>query len=103
MPSPLASLEPPVPCARCLKKVPAIKWGDLCPDCRTDLARRAMPIARSLSLVSALLVVGYAWLRIPLGPATRVWVAAIAIATYFLTRKIVTQLVVEYRRNRPMP
>jgi hypothetical protein len=102
MPSPLASLEPPVPCARCLKKVPAIKWGDLCPDCRADLARRARPIARSISLLSALLVVGYAWLRIPLGPVTRVWVAGIAIATYFLVRKIVTQLVVEYRRNKPM-
>jgi hypothetical protein len=48
------------------------------------------------------LVVGYAWLRIPLGPVTRVWVAGIAIATYFLVRKIVTQLVVEYRRNKPM-
>ena len=101
MPSPLASLEPPVPCARCLKKVPAIKWGDLCADCRADLARGAMPIARSLSLLSALLVVAYAWLRSPLGPSTRIWVAAIAIGTYFLVRKIVTQLVVEYRRNKP--
>jgi hypothetical protein len=103
MPSPLASLEPPVPCARCRKKVPAIKWGDLCPECRADLERRAMPIARSISLLSALLVVGYAWLRIPLGPVTRIWVAGIAIATYFLVRKIVTQFVVEYRRNKPSP
>ena len=103
MPSPLASLEPPVPCARCLKKVPAIKWGDLCPDCRADLARRAMQIARGFSLLSAVLVVGYAWLRIPMGPSTRIWVAGIAIGAYFLTRKIVTQLVVEYRRNKPSP
>ena len=101
MPSLLASAEPPAPCARCLKKAPGIKWGDLCPDCQAELRRRASPLARGISLVASLLVVGYAWLFIPLTPISRVWVAASAIATYFLARKIVSQLAVEYFRNKP--
>ena len=95
----LASLEPPAPCARCEKRVPGVKWGDLCPDCKAELGRRAMPLARIISFASALLVIGYAWLRIPLKPVTRLWVAAIAIATYFLVRKIVTQIAIEVLRK----
>jgi Zn finger protein HypA/HybF involved in hydrogenase expression len=99
MPSPLASLEPPVPCARCLRKIPRLKWGDLCPDCEAQLRARAIPAARSISMGAALLVVGYALFRIPLGPASRVWVAAVAIGTYFLVRKIVLQVAVEVLRK----
>jgi hypothetical protein len=99
MPSSLASGEPPVPCARCLRKVPLIRWGDLCPDCRDELRRRASPIARRISLFAALLVIAYAWFQIPLGPASRVWVAGIAIATYFLVRRIATQILMEVLRK----
>jgi hypothetical protein len=101
MRSRLASLEPPAPCARCETRVPGLRWGDLCPDCQAQLKRRAIPLARVISLGSALLVIGYAWLRIPLGPVSRIWVAAIALATMFLVRKIVTQVAVEYLRNKP--
>ena len=101
MPSLLASVEPPAPCARCLKKTPGLKWGDLCSDCQADLARRARPLARGISLLAALLVVGYARLRITLTPGNRVWVAACAVATYFLVRRIVSQIAVELLRNRP--
>jgi hypothetical protein len=99
MRSSLASLEPPAPCARCQKRVPGVKWGDWCPDCQAELRRRATPIARRISLLSALLVIAYAWLRIPLGPLTRVWLAAIVIATYFLVRKIATQITMEVLRK----
>jgi len=95
----LASLEPPAPCARCQTRVPGIKWGDLCPECLAELKRRASPVARYISLGAALLVIGYAWLRIPLGLSSRVWVAGIAIGTYFLVRKIVTQIAVEVLRK----
>ena len=99
MPSLLGSLEPPAPCARCLKKTPGITWGDLCPDCVAELKRRASPVARGISLLAALVVIGYAWLRIPLTARSRIWVAACALATYFLVRKIVTQIAVEVLRK----
>jgi len=101
MPSLLGSLEPPAPCARCLRKTPGLKWGDLCGECQAELRRRASPLARGISLAAALLVIGYAWLRIPLNTRSRFWVAACAIATYFLVRKIVSQVAVEYLRNTP--
>ena len=99
MPSLLASVEPPIPCARCLKRVPGVKWGDLCPDCLTELRRRATPIARRISLLAALLVIFYAWFQISLTPTSRVWVAGIAIGTYFLVRRIVTQIAIEVLRK----
>ena len=99
MRSRLVSLEPPAPCRRCEQRVPGLKWGDLCPDCQAELRRRARPLARVISFVAALLVIGYAWLRIPLGPVSRIWVAAIAIATMFLVRKIVTQIAMEVLRK----
>lgn len=100
MRSPLASAEPPAPCAGCLQRVPGVRWGDLCPDCEAALRRRATPIARRISLLTALLVVFYAWWEITLTSRVRVWVAGITIATYFLTRKIATQLAMEYYRSR---
>jgi hypothetical protein len=45
--------------------------------------------------------VGYARLRITLTPGNRVWVAACAVAAYFLVRRIVSQIAVELLRNRP--
>ena len=99
MPSLLASAEPPVPCARCLKKVPRIRWGDLCPECLAGLRARATPITRSISIVAALLVIFYAWRHIVLTPASRVWVAVIALGTYFLVRRIATQIAIEVLRK----
>ena len=53
MPSLLGSVEPPVPCARCLQQTPGLKWGDLCADCQAELRRRASPLARGISLLAA--------------------------------------------------
>ena len=99
MPSLLASVEPPVPCARCLNKVPHLKWGDLCPECTAELRARATPIARRISIFAALLVIAYAWFQITLTPSNRVWVGGIAIGTYFLVRRIVTQIAMEVLRK----
>ena len=98
--SPLASAEPPAPCAKCLTRVPGVRWGDLCPDCQAELRRRASPIARRISLLAALLVVLYAWLEITLKPSTRIWIAVIAVGTYFLVRRIATQITMEYLRGK---
>ncbi len=100
MQSRLASLEPPVPCSRCEQRVPGIKWGDLCPHCLGELRRRANPIARIISLLCVAGVVWYAFYRLPLTLTVRIWVAAIAIATYFLVRRIVTQIAIEVMRGR---
>ena len=99
MRSRLVSLEPPAPCARCERRVAGVKWGDLCPDCLAELKRRASPLARVISLVFVAVVIGYAWLRIPLTPMSRLWVAAVAVGTYFLVRKIATQIAVELMRK----
>jgi hypothetical protein len=99
MRSPLASAEPPVPCAECLNRVPGITWGDLCPGCRARLRGRASPLARRISLLASLLVVAYAWLDVPLTPRNRIWVAVIAVGTYFLVRKMATQILMEYMRR----
>ena len=97
--SPLVSAEPPAPCAACHNRVPGVRWGDLCPDCHLALRRRASPIARRISLFAALLVVLYAWLQIPLGPTSRIWVAVMAVGTYFLVRRIATQIAMEVLRK----
>ncbi len=93
------SPEPPAPCARCSRRAAGVRWGDLCPECLAELRRRASPLARIISLVFAGVVIGYAYWRIPLTPATRIWVAAIAVATYFLVRKITTGIAVELMRK----
>jgi hypothetical protein len=100
MQSRLASLEPPAPCARCERKVPGVKWGDLCPDCLAGLRRRASPLARIISLLVVAAVVWFAFSRLTLTVSVRIWVAAIAIATYFLVGKIVTQVAVEVMRGK---
>jgi hypothetical protein len=64
-----------------------------------ELRQRATPIARRISLLAALLVIFYAWFQISLTPASRVWVAGIAIGTYFLVRRIVTQIAIEVLRK----
>ena len=97
--SPLASAEPPAPCAKCLTRVPGRPWGDLCPDCRAELRRRASPMARRISLLAALLVIIYAWREIELTPTSRIWVAGIAVGTYFLVRRIATQVAMEVLRK----
>jgi hypothetical protein len=101
MRSSLASPREPVPCAECLTRVPGIAWGDLCPDCRAQLRRRATPLVRRISLLAALLVVLYAWLDVPLTPKNRIWVAVVAVGTYFLVRKMATQIAMEYMRRPP--
>jgi hypothetical protein len=95
----LASLEPPAPCAKCGQRAPGVKWGDLCPECLAELRRRASPLARIISLVVVGAVVVYSFSRLTLTTTVRIWVAAIAIATYFLVRKIVTQIAVEFLRR----
>ena len=99
MRSPLASVEPPAPCAACHTRAPGVRWGDLCPSCLAELRKRASPIARRISLVAALLVIFYAWRSSNLTPTSRIWVAAVTVGTYLVVRRIATQVAMEVLRK----
>ena len=94
-----ASPDPPAPCARCARRIPGTRWGELCAECQDELRRRATPLARRISLLAALLVVLYARFGLALTPTGYIWVGAIAIGTYFLVRKIAVQVSVELMRK----
>jgi hypothetical protein len=97
--SPPGSAEPPAPCARCERRIPGTRWGDLCAECLAELRKRATPLARRISLLAALLVVAYARFGLTLTPTGYFWIGAIAIGTYFLVRKIAVQVSVELMKK----
>jgi hypothetical protein len=86
---------PEVPCARCQRRVRGIRWGDVCRDCRAEMRARAAPRAQRIALFVTVAVAALVWLTLPAG-ATRVWVAAVIVATYLVARRIATSLLVEY-------
>jgi hypothetical protein len=47
-----------------------------------------------------MVVVWYAFATMRLTAGTRVWIAGIAVATYFLARRIVTQIAIEVLRGK---
>jgi len=49
--------------------------------------------------LAALLVILYAWRTIDLTPTSRIWVAGIAVGTYFLVRRIAAQVAMEVLRK----
>ena len=90
---------PEVPCARCEKRVRGIQLGELCPDCLRERRRRAASVARTAALVVTV-VVGL-WGRSQMGPngSGRTVLIIGVVATYFLVRKIVMQIAMEYLRR----
>ena len=100
MPLLLDSAREPAPCARCLRRDPHVRWGDICADCAAELRRRATPAVRGISIAAALLVVFYAWRQIHLTPASRFWVAVVAVGTYFVVRRIAGSVAIELLRKR---
>ena len=47
-----------------------------------------------------MVVVWYAFATMRLTGSARVWIAGIAVATYFLVRRIVTQIAIEVLRGK---
>lgn len=87
---------PEVPCVRCERRVPGLRWGDYCPECLAQRTARARRIGRSISQVSALGMAAYVFLALPNTVGARTWGAIIVAATYFLVRQIVIRIALEF-------
>ena len=75
-------------CPRCHREV-ELPLGELCGQCRADIARRASRIARIVAGASTVLVAIYVILRIPGYPTARAVGAAAVLMWYVLSYLIV--------------
>jgi hypothetical protein len=89
---------PEVPCAKCGRRIEGLPWGALCPDCRAERERRASRLAGRISLAATVLMAAYVALRVPTDPTARLYSAIAVLATYIITRRIVTRVALEYLR-----
>jgi len=87
---------PEVPCAKCGRRIEGLPWGELCPDCLADRKRRASRLAGRISLATTVLMAAYVVLRVPADPMARLYAAIAVLATYIITRRIVTRVAMEY-------
>lgn len=94
MPS-LAGWPPEVPCARCSARVAGLAWGDICPACRGERARRANRLASRISVPATLLVGLYVFLRMPPLPLARLYGVIAILVTYIVVRKVVQRVALE--------
>ena len=86
-----------VPCARCGARVSGLGWGELCPACRTERARRANRLARRISLPATLLVGLYVALKLPPSlPWARFYGLLAVVVTYIVVRKVVQRVAIEF-------
>ena len=86
---------PEVPCAKCGERVVGVAWGDLCPGCRAERARRASRLATRISLAATLLMGLYVALTMPSDPMARVYGAVAVLATYIIVRRIASRVAME--------
>jgi hypothetical protein len=86
---------PEVPCAKCGERVVGLAWGDLCPGCRAERARRASRLATRISLAATLLMGLYVALTMPSDPMARVYGAVAVLATYIIVRRIASRVAME--------
>ncbi len=96
MPSP-AAWQPEVPCVRCGTHVTGIGWGELCPDCRRQVAERARKVSSRIALGATLLTGLYIWWRMPTDlPLARVYGGIAVLATYVIVRRIASRIATEW-------
>ena len=84
-----------VPCARCGERVAGLPWGEHCPACRAELARRAGRIAGRLALVATAVTGGYVALTLPPDPTARLYGAIAVVATYIIVRRVAGRIALE--------
>ena len=82
-------------CPRCHRPV-ELPLGEICVQCREEIAQRAARIARLVALVSTAAVAVYVILRMPRDPSARM-VSAVSIAIWYvltnlMVRRALTQL-----------
>ncbi len=87
--------SPEVPCARCGRRVPGLPWGEICPDGRRELQRRAGRIANRISLVATLLMGIWVGVRLPPDPMARLYGAIAVVATYIIVRRVAGRVALE--------
>ena len=87
---------PEVPCAKCGRRIEGLPWGELCRDCLVERKRRASRLAGRISLAATVLMAAYVVLRVPADPTARLYSAIAVLATYIITRRIVTRVAMEY-------
>lgn len=76
-------------CPRCQRPV-ELPLGVLCRDCRQEIERRARRLARWVSGVTTLLLMGYVLFRLPPAPRGRM-VIAMAVAVWYLLVNLVVR------------
>lgn len=86
---------PEVPCAVCERRVVGLAWGDLCPQCRAERARRASRLANRISLAATLLMGLYVAFRMPPDPMARIYGAVAVLAIYIIVRRIASRVAME--------
>jgi hypothetical protein len=86
---------PEVPCAKCGERIRGLPWGELCPRCRTERARRASRVANRISLAATLLMGLYVAFRMPPEPMARLYGAIAVLATYIIVRRIAVRVALE--------
>jgi hypothetical protein len=75
--------------------VVGLAWGDLCPQCRAERARRASRLANRISLAATLLMGLYVAFRMPPDPMARIYGAVAVLATYIIVRRIASRVAME--------
>ena len=86
---------PEVPCARCGRRVAGLPWGEICPQCRSELSRRASRIAHRISLAATALMGAYVAFRMPPDPMARLYGAIAVLATYIIVRRVSSRVAME--------
>ena len=86
---------PEVPCAKCGERVVGLAWGDLCPRCRAERARRASKLANRISMTATLLMGLYVALTLPPDPMARIYGGVAVLATYIIVRRIAGRVAME--------
>lgn len=87
--------SPEVPCAKCGRRVAGLPWGELCPDCRAELQRRASRLARWIAIAATALAAVYVWSRMPADPMARYYGLLAIVVTYILVRRIAARIAME--------
>jgi lipopolysaccharide export LptBFGC system permease protein LptF len=72
--------------------------GELCRECRQEIARRAGRIARWVALGSTVLLAVYVGLRMPRDPTSRSVGAMAVVAWYLMVNLIVRRILTQHLR-----
>ncbi|MBM4188449.1 MAG: cytochrome d ubiquinol oxidase subunit II [Gemmatimonadetes bacterium] len=93
----LPGLEPTrVPCVQCDRREYGLSWGDFCSICREERRIRADRVAKRVGIVAAALMAAWHLWRTPPNLTQRVFAAASVLLVYFVARRLVSRLLIEY-------